>query len=463
MRFTSLFSSKGLHACVPNAPNLARNSWFFRGLGCVAYPGSALFEGSSARRLKALAPPAFAAGMTAFAMDGMTPLECARFLLCLFESTIAMSLRDSVGVWLVIALSTVLCLGRPRVRVLRQKRSLVLKMALGCSVVLFAAVQYTQGYLMQAHPSWWYHPFAHLWGWRAVECTELEPALRGLCATKGGAMCLPDGSWDLLSGGALSPKRSDDVRAVEKGVTLAATSTLVVAALARDIIGSVAPFRLNVEALVPFWKAAEVVVFENDSVDGTREALAAWAAAAVGYTVRVIECEESPGCRLKHGTWYHSNLKQNQLASYRNRLLDDVICPARPLPWPPPPHLPCSRSPRPPPPPPPPLAPLTPSATPLKPPPTQVLLHTTDPKAHLLVMDVDLGVSISPLGVLHTLGVRPLAAVAASGRSPKPTSVGSLVRLSARASPSRPRDPPSTVALPSALPPTLGPGPWTPR
>ena len=90
-----------------------------------------------------------------------------------------------------------------------------------------------------------------------------------------------------------------------------------------------------------------------------------------------------------------------------------------------------------------------------------MLLHTTDPKAHLLVMDVDLGVSISPLGVLHTLGVRPLAAVAASGRSPKPTSVGSLVRLSARASPSRPRDPPSTVALPSALPPTLGPGPWS--
>ena len=262
--------------------------------------------------------------MAAFEWDGLSPLECARFVMCLFESTLSMSLRDSVGVWLLIALSTVLCLGRPRTRELRQKRSLVLKMAIGCSVICFAAVQYTQGYLMQAHPSWWYHPFAHLWGWRAVECTELEPALRGLCATKGGAMCLPDGAWDLLSGGALSPKRSDDVRGVEQGVTLAAASTLVVAALARDIIGSVAPFRLNVEALVPFWKDTEVVVFENDSVDGTREALAAWAAAAVGYTVRVIECEESPGCRLKHGTWYHSKLKQNQLASYRNRLLDDV-------------------------------------------------------------------------------------------------------------------------------------------
>ena len=231
-------------------------------------------------------------------------------------------------------------------------------------------------------------------------------------------MCLPEGAWDLLSGGALSPKRSDDVRGVEQGVTLAAASTLVVAALARDIIGSVAPLRLNVEALVPFWKVTEVVVFENDSVDGTREALAAWAAAAVGYTVRVIECEESPGCRLKHGTWYHSKLKQNQLASYRNRLLEDVI--RHPPPHPPHGSFPCSHL----------LAPC-PSA--------QVLRHTTDPRAHLLVMDVDLGVSISPLGVLHTLGVRPLAAVAASGRSPKPTSVGSLVRLTASASPSLPK------------------------
>ena len=133
----------------------------------------------------------------------MTPLECARFALSLLESTICISLRDSVGVWLAVALSTVLCLGRPRVRALRQNRSLVFKMAIGCSIFLFAAPQYTQGYLMQARPSWWWHPFAHLWGWRAVECMELQPALRGLCATKGGAMCLSDGAWDLLSGGAL--------------------------------------------------------------------------------------------------------------------------------------------------------------------------------------------------------------------------------------------------------------------
>ena len=138
--------------------------------------------------------------------------------------------------------------------------------------------------LLQVHPSWWWHPFTHLWGWRAVESIELEPALHGLCTTQGGAMCLPDDAWAVLSGGALSPKRSDDMRGVEQGVQLAASSTLVVAALARDIVGVLAPLRLNVEALVPFWKVTEAVVFENDSVDGTREALAAWAAAAVGYT-----------------------------------------------------------------------------------------------------------------------------------------------------------------------------------
>ena len=254
----------------------------------------------------------------------MTPLEYARFALSLFESTLSISLRDAVGLWLVVGLSTVLSMGRLRTRTLRQKHGLVLKMALVVAV-MFAAVQYAQGLLMMVHPSWWWHPFTHLWGWRAVECAELGPALRGLCAAEGGAMCLSDGAWDLLSGGALSSKRSDDVRGVEQGVQLAADSTLVVAALARDIIGSVTPFRLNVEALVPFWKTTSAVIFENDSLDGTREALAAWSAAAVGYTVRVIECEESPGCRLKHGTWYHSKLKQNQLASYRNRLLDDVI------------------------------------------------------------------------------------------------------------------------------------------
>ena len=40
--------------------------------------------------------------------------------------------------------------------------------------------------------------------------------------------------------------------------------------------------------------------------------------------VRVVECEDSPGCRLRHGSWYHSKQKQRQLGGYRNRLLDDV-------------------------------------------------------------------------------------------------------------------------------------------
>lgn len=53
----------------------------------------------------------------------------------------------------------------------------------------------------QVYPSWWWHPFTHLWGWHAVESTELGPALHGICATEGGAMCLSEQQWLTLSGG----------------------------------------------------------------------------------------------------------------------------------------------------------------------------------------------------------------------------------------------------------------------
>ena len=86
--------------------------------------------------------------------------------------------------------------------------------------------------------------------------------------------------------------------------------------------------------------------------------------------MRLVECEGRPGCRLRHGSWYTSVRKQHQLAAYRNLLLTEVL-----------------------------------------------RITEGDATARLLVMDVDLGVAISPLGVLHTLGVQPKAAVAASGAS----------------------------------------------
>ncbi len=215
----------------------------------------------------------------------MSLLDNLLILRSVFESAVHIHVRDAGLVWMVIGLLTVLYNGRLEVRTLRRERGLMFKLCLVLGVGL-VVTQYGQGYLVQAHPNWWWHPFMHLWGWKAVETDELAPALRGVCVEQGGSMCLSDRAWATLSGGALSPQRSEDVGAVGAGVRLAHGSSLVVAALARDIFDSVPHFRKNVEALVPFFKSVEAVIFENDSNDGTREALLQWAASASGYQVR---------------------------------------------------------------------------------------------------------------------------------------------------------------------------------
>jgi len=47
--------------------------------------------------------------------------------------------------------------------------------------------------------------------------------------------------------------------------------------------------------------------------------------------------------------------------------------------------------------------------------------------SHMLVLDLDLGVSISPLGILHSLGTMPNSPVASSGRQVWPGSSGTLI------------------------------------
>merc|ERR1711988_216854 len=47
--------------------------------------------------------------------------------------------------------------------------------------------------------------------------------------------------------------------------------------------------------------------------------------------------------------------------------------------------------------------------------------------SHMLVLDLDLAISLSPLGVLHTLGKVPSNPVASSGRQVWPGSWGSLI------------------------------------
>eukprot|EP00310_Coccolithus_braarudii_P026016 CAMPEP_0183337484 /NCGR_PEP_ID=MMETSP0164_2-20130417/5107_1 /TAXON_ID=221442 /ORGANISM="Coccolithus pelagicus ssp braarudi, Strain PLY182g" /LENGTH=477 /DNA_ID=CAMNT_0025507177 /DNA_START=55 /DNA_END=1488 /DNA_ORIENTATION=- len=257
--------------------------------------------------------------------------------------------------------------------------------AIGCVLVQVVLViaQLINGWGHLAAPSFgWIFPFGTPF-YRCVEPHELAPALAKACPSEGGAMCLSAADWDTLSDRALSPDSPSDVLEVSRGIAVAAKRGLVIAGLARNTAEHVPAWQQNAEAVLPFFNSLMVIVFENDSKDGTRETLKAWSKNAEGYAVHVVECEGSPDCKLGHGRWYtagpQGGRKQTQLAHYRNLLLEAVLA-------------------------------------------------RTKGKGdfHMLVMDVDLAVSVSPLGIVHTLGVRPNAPVAAAGRFITAMTLGSI-------------------------------------
>jgi hypothetical protein len=157
--------------------------------------------------------------------------------------------------------------------------------------------------------------------------------------------------------------------------------------MARDTINAINPLRLNIEGLLPFLSNLSIVVFENDSSDGTREAFQEWSREVQGqYTVDVVECEDFPGCKFNvtHRDFeknipYEQTSAIGRMGEFRQRLVDHIL---------------------------------------EKP--------TYSNFSHYIVLDVDLSVSISPLGILHSIGKLPNEAIACSGRQPRPGSLGSL-------------------------------------
>jgi hypothetical protein len=205
-------------------------------------------------------------------------------------------------------------------------------------------------------------------------------------------LCLSRESWRALSSGGLSSSNPSDVEAVFQGIRYArnASGGLVVNVMARDTVDSVQSLRENVEALVPFFgpNKLAVVVFENDSTDGTREAFKAWASEVRGkYTVDVMECEEAPNCQfgLSHrydsteATQFKTSSAIGRMADFRQRMVDYIL--ANPF---------------------------------------------YEDFSHMLIMDMDLKVSMSPFGILSSLGELPNETVASSGRQTWPGSLGTL-------------------------------------
>ena len=130
-----------------------------------------------------------------------------------------------------------------------------------------------------------------------------------------------------------------------------------------------------------------VVVFENDSKDGTRKAFQEWAKVARGHSVDLMECTEHPDCLFGASHRHDSSESKDyfmssaigRMAEYRQRVVDYVM-----------------------------------------------EKDDYTEHSHVLVLYLDLGVIISPLGTLHSLGSMPNILVASSGRQVWPGSSGSL-------------------------------------
>lgn len=272
-----------------------------------------------------------------------------------------------------------------------------------------------------AMPSWGWHPMAWF-SYRLYPSAELASSLEGLClnqdihtirlprrswsssvsglfSTAGVddrshlPLCLTEDSWKFLSSGSLSSTKATDVRSVLKGVQFAQQPShgLAIAVLARDVVDALPNFKANVESLAHFFPLLSIVVFENDSGDGSREAFREWAAEAErtnqGYQVDLMECQEAEDCKFgkKHRdhdekSGFGASKAVGDMDIYRQRVTDYI-----------------TESP-----------------------------YYAD-FSHMLVLDIDLGISLSPFGLLHSLGEHPENAVASSGRQSLPGSWGSLI------------------------------------
>jgi len=150
---------------------------------------------------------------------------------------------------------------------------------------------------------------------------------------------------------------------------------LIINALARNVADSIPALKQNIEGLVPFFKDSQnklsLVLFENDSNDGTREIFETWAdqeshSEEPRYTVDLVSCgPKNPNCELGVVDRYDVNLFTDRKASGVGKLGEF----------------------------------------------RQIVLEYILGKekykdySHMIILDVDLGTSLSPLGLLHTLGL----------------------------------------------------------
>mmetsp|Transcript_6760 Transcript_6760/g.9829 ORF Transcript_6760/g.9829 Transcript_6760/m.9829 type:complete len:752 (-) Transcript_6760:25-2280(-) len=264
-------------------------------------------------------------------------------------------------------------------------------------IVLFFSLSVSiTSQLQIIQPSWIWNPLLWMGNYKVYLPSDLQPALDGLCLDyettqpSKDPLCLSEHSWDVLSAGALSSKNSEDVKAVLDGLNYVRDQSggIVINVMSRDTIDAIEPLRMNIEGLLPFFPKLAVLVFENDSVDGSRQAFQLWSQEAKGYSVDLMECPGTTDCKFGESHRYDATEAADyfrssaigNMAKFRQRMVDYLVSSEK-----------------------------------------------YDNFSHMVVLDLDLGISFSPLGILHSLGKMPDNAVASSGRQVWPGSFGSLV------------------------------------
>ena len=220
-------------------------------------------------------------------------------------------------------------------------------------------------------------------------------------------LCLSERQWSELSSGMLSSYNPEHVSAVERGLEYLQNQSggLIINALARNVVGSIPALRQNMDGLALLFNQQEdssrtklsLVIFENDSNDGTRQAFQRWSEQESSrtdgprYTVDLMSCgPKNPNCELGIMDRYDKNPFTTPTASgvgklgeFRQILLEYILGKSE-----------------------------------------------YDDYSHMVILDADLGTSISPLGLLHTMGLENNIAqdyvIASSSRQLWPGTVGTI-------------------------------------
>lgn len=113
---------------------------------------------------------------------------------------------------------------------------------------------------------------------------------------------------------------------VAQGYEKMKNTTIVFTGLCINIAPKVESLIKRMEHMGSFFKDYRVVIFENDSSDGTRDLLKRWT--LTNPKVHLVPCQENPECKLKAKPAVHagafSSSRMEKMTDYRNRSLDYV-------------------------------------------------------------------------------------------------------------------------------------------